>query len=427
MTEAPVEQSRSLFQPAGPRVSRFFRHHLGDLRVGGPNALLRKAFSFLGLLLAALPLLSVRVIRPFVLVRFGCLSSRRIGHFAGNTEVYLCERDAGMHGRRRALDIFYHDSPVCNHQLKKMWERILPINRFAGFLARLNQWLPGAQAHIVPWRYSGDRDIYGLLSGTQPHLSFTREEERRGQAELVELGIPQEAPFVCFHGRDSAYLDHQLDYGDWGYHDYRDSTIQNYVLAAEELASRGYVAIRMGALVKEPIRSLNSKVIDYATKARNEFLDIYLGAKCTFFIGSGTGIDNIPMIFRRPMVTVNLMPIGLPYTWGPDYLFIPKKLWLKKEQRYLTMREAFDSGAATFLQSELYEDHGIEIVENTPEEITSLVLEMDERLKGNWRTSDQDEDLQQRYWSFFQPNEWYKVFRARIGAQFLRENHQLLD
>lgn len=52
---------------------------------------------------------------------------------------------------------------------------------------------------------------------------------------------------------------------------------------------------------------------------------------------------------------------------------------------------------------------------------------MDERLKGMWQTTEEDEELQRRFWSLFKPSELNRVFRSRIGAEFLRQNRELLD
>ena len=56
-----------------------------------------RQFSKLLLTILLLPVIFiVRIIRPFILIRFGTLCSSRIGHYAANTEIYLCERDAGL-------------------------------------------------------------------------------------------------------------------------------------------------------------------------------------------------------------------------------------------------------------------------------------------------------------------------------------------
>lgn len=90
----------------------------------------------------------------------------------------------------------------------------------------------------------------------------------------------------------------------------------------------------------------------------------------------------------------------------------------------MTFKEQILSGAAKFYAGEKFLDHGIEVISNTAEEITDLVVEMDERLKGTWQPIDEDEILQARFESI---NESAGVRMPRIGAKFLRQNRQLLD
>ena len=130
---------------------------------------------------------------------------------------------------------------------------------------------------------------------------------------------------------------------------------------------------------------------------------------------------------RRPGVIVNMVPLEHVPTWGRNYLFIPKKLWLPAERRFMTFREILESGAGRIQRSERYAELGIEPVENSSEEITAAAVEMDERLNGTWHSSDEDEELQQRFWSLFKPSELNGVFFTRIGAEFLRQNRDLLD
>ena len=58
--------------------------------------------------------------------------------------------------------------------------------------------------------------------------------------------------------------------------------------------------------------------------------------------------------------------------------------------------------------------------------MTSLVMEMEARLKGTWQTTEDDEDLQRRFWSLFEDNEYHGEICSRIGAEFLRQNRELL-
>ena len=241
------------------------------------------------------------------------MQSERIGHFAINTELYLCELDNNINKPQGPyLDLWYHNWPISNRQLKLMWNRLLYVGpRF--FVTPLDRIisLSNNSAHRIASTLFEDRDVQHFLDNTPPHLNFLPKEEQRGEAGLRAMGIPKGAQFVVLIVRDSAYLDRRLPWRSWSYHDYRDSDVQNYILAAEELVARGYYVIRMGALVKEAMNVDHAMIIDYATNGmRSDFMDIYLGAKCKFCISNGTGYDSIPHIFRRPIVFIDFRSLG---------------------------------------------------------------------------------------------------------------------
>ena len=106
---------------------------------------------------------------------------------------------------------------------------------------------------------------------------------------------------------------------------------------------------------------------------------------------------------------------------------MPKKLWLRDKDRYMTFREILDSGVGRFSFSQLYDDYGIDIIENTPEEISQAAMEMDNRLDNNWQSTDEDEYLLQMFWKIFDKSELHGKICSRIGAQFLRDNTELLS
>jgi putative glycosyltransferase (TIGR04372 family) len=403
---------------------------------GRVTVLARKAYRLFLMALALPVVLLVRALRPLVCIRFGFLCSRRLGHFLGNVDLYLYKRDAGIYNRRR-FDILYYYLPICNYQVKKMLERtrklcICPFPDFMHALKRVNQLLPGGKAHTITELSSTIIEHYDKRSRMEPYLSFTPEEESRGRRELEKLGIPGGTSFVCFHARDKAYLDNTYPEYAWRYQDFRDSNIHNYLSAAEEVARRGYFGVRMGAVVKKALGSNNPRIIDYAVKARTEFLDIYMGAKCRFFICDACGTASIPAVFRRPIAWVNYVHLVLIPSGGAQDLFIPKKLWLKKEQRFLTLSEVLQSEIKNFCKTEQYERLGIKHIENTPEEIAALAIEMDERLKGTWQACEEDEELQRRFWSVFEasrssmPKTWHGELLLRVGRDFLRNNPEFV-
>ena len=412
-------------------VFPFFQCQVRAIRRGGFSVLLRKIQKLL-LTLASLPLvvmalpimISIRAVKPLLLVRFGSLRSERIGHFAYEPEIYLCEKDLGLYDTK-VVDIFYHNSTICNQALKRMWNRTLRVSPLIKWPDRINRKLLRWDEHTIPLQNNYHEDTRGFLAQVPIHLTFTPEEEYIGFEFLKNLGLSKNVQFICFNARDSAYLD-SIFFDNFGYHDYRNSSIHNFESAAKELAFRGYVAMRMGAIVKESLSTSNPRIIDYAKKYRTEFLDIFLCANCYFYLGDDCGLWAVPMIFRRPMAITNLIPLGNVHFWYPIYLFIPKKLWLLDEKRFLTFNEILKSDLAKAFHTDLYEQHGIEIVENSLEEIRALSVEMDDRLKGIWQSTEEDENLQKRFWDLYMPLKQNTKNFTRIGTIFLRENRELL-
>jgi putative glycosyltransferase (TIGR04372 family) len=388
----------------------------------------------LPLYVLAIPVVVViRVIRPWYLVRFGGLVSSRIGHFAANTELYLCERDAGINvPKQRYLDIFYIAKPISNEQLAKMWRGVLMVwpAWILAPIVRLNRLLPGAAVHEIGSTHG--RDLHNLYDRFPPHVKFTQEEEALGEAGMRDIGVPKGALYVCINVRDSAYLAGQ----GWAYHNYRDSDIQNYVLAAEELAARGLFVIRMGAKVHSSMKSNHPRVIDYATNGmRSDFMDIYLGAKCFFAISTGTGWDAIPEIFRRPIAYVNFGPFGYLCGYRNNVISITKHHFSLSKNRELSLSEIFTEGVGFCMQTSDYESKGVQLIDNTPEEIRDAAVEMVERLNGTWQPHEDDEALQKRFWEIF-PTDAVDAYegkplhgeiRARFGASFLRNNRSWLQ
>jgi len=357
--------------------------------------------------------------------------SQRIGHFAIDVEAYLCAREKPIH---HMGDIIGCPKPVCNLQLQTMWDRTLRIIPGAPLWRMLDRscrfWTRGDKHHVKLYDRNTD---YRLFMTTGPHLHFTEEEHQRGRELLEQMGIPVRAPWICIHNRDAAYLDKALG-RNWAYHNYRDFSVQTLLMASEELSRKGYYVVRMGAIVAEPIISDNSTVIDYASSAlRSDFADMYLLAKCSAYIGSDAGIASVPFIFRKPVSYINysLTLLGTLIN-GKCYPFpfITKHLLNKEKDRFLSLREMFDVGLYGAQHSSAFEEAGVEVIANTPEEIRDLAIEVDERLKGKWHPQPEDEELQQRFWDIFRQytqEERVGDIQTRIGASFLKDNTYLLN
>ena len=48
----------------------------------------------------------ITLLKPFIIIRFMSISSNRIGHFAGNVEMYLCAKN-NKRNNKKYYDIFF--------------------------------------------------------------------------------------------------------------------------------------------------------------------------------------------------------------------------------------------------------------------------------------------------------------------------------
>ena len=144
---------------------------------------------YLPLYVLAVPfVIVIRLISPWFLVRMGGLISIRIGHFAANTEMYFCERDARINTpMQRYVDLFHVAyRPICNRQLEIMWKRALHIwpSCVLEPAILVNRMTAGGTVHEIGDNSQGDRDVHNLLDRIPSHLEFNQEEEAFGETGL---------------------------------------------------------------------------------------------------------------------------------------------------------------------------------------------------------------------------------------------------
>tara|TARA_B110000008_G_C16968904_1_gene563129 strand:- start:1737 stop:3071 length:1335 start_codon:yes stop_codon:yes gene_type:complete len=395
--------------------------------------------------------LLIRLLSPILVIRLAPLDIGRIGG-TYHADLYLSEKQCG-HYQEKYLDIFYFVTSTnhVNHQWKKMWKRELNILSFSALpqsIERVNKLFPEFEKFQIPnsdfmpsreeynnYLTGKDSTVYknynkhlnSLLSVSKPNLSFTPKEIQLGERYLNEIGIPSEVSFICFHNRDSAFLDTVQSSFDWSYHDYRNSSLEKYLGAAEEMIGRGHYSVRIGSITKEKIHNTNRRLIDYANiEKKSDFLDIYLSSKCRFILCSDTGMSFPAEVFKRPLVYVNWTHILRLPVYALNGLIIFKKFFFKNENRFMSFSEMTSLNFFVVDTAKYFSDKGIEIIENSSQEICDVTLEMDKRLNGTWVPSPEDDYLQQCFWNLFGKDK-LKSLNLRIGAMFLRQNKNLLN
>lgn len=430
---------------------RFVRLNLRDLRSMDAAMLRRKLRTLvvhhlrsravsLVLLPFTVPIaLSLRLLRPAVVVRLGSINASRIGHLALDPEMCASEKEVGAWPTRRPVfDVWYvwrGAYPVANRQLLTMWRRSLRV--WPSWLWRrvddVSRVLPGGAAHVVPFRKGSpglpdhqQGDAFGAMRRTRPHLAFTDNEVRAARREIEAAGQDPLARHVCVLVRDPAYQRLVVP-GDHSNNDFRDSDVAKFVPAMRWLADQGVVVYRMGAVVREPLSEAHPRVVDYATIGmRSELLDVWLAATCEFFLSTATGLDAVAIAFRRDRVFADLgqlMSLCLTYPG----LSIPKLLRSESDGRLLTLRESVAAGALTFVDTVDLTRRGLGLRPNTPEEILAVVREAHERRSGTWVSRPDEDHLQHRLREALPESMTVGGVVGRVGYEFLRDHPWWLD
>ena len=390
--------------------------------------------------IAATLVLLLLLLSKLVKIRVHEVQNSRIGHFTVYTALtYLQFSNDKGKLRDRGINIYAVSSVFsANSYLEKLWKRqiLLLSGNFGWLIVDLFKRIPKNSVQVET--FGNDRT--GLLIKHPPCLTFNSDEIDRGTNFLKNLGLVNEQKYVCLHVRDSSYLAKSWNYfgysprHDWSHHDYRNSDINTYVAAADALADMGYTVFRMGAIVEKPLNSKHPRVIDYATNGmRTEFLDIFLGAHCTFCVSTGSGWDSVPQIFRRPSLYVNLLPVFPHDCVVRDLLIYPKIIQDKLTKIDLGLAEIVKRDIQTKHESHYYTSAGVECREMNSQELVKAVTEMAARVEGTFVETTEQKQLQEKLKLVLsthpklQPTPNYYPIRAEFASCFLSNYPNFLD
>lgn len=377
----------------------------------------------------------VQICKQYTEIRMHKLWSSRIGEYVAR---YLSAiEDSEQNAKNGILDVFVlTDCIYHNARLSKIIGRNIQIVD----QTNVYKWIyilshfPKVEftKYWNDYTYRSDDRIF-MANNTVRFLGFTEEEEKEGEYKKQLMGLCN--PYVCIESRDSAYLSVTEPELDYTYHNYRDSDVNKFNLSADYLYKHNINTVRMGRYVLNKVSFNNC--IDYANEFYDELMDIYLMKGCKFYVGDPNGITMLPAVLNRPVAFKNAVPVfiegygSLPR--NPQHLLIFKKYFYKKENRFCSVKEMMQIDKQVGVNGHIYEQLGIEVIENSAEEILDLVMEMNARIDGEWVETPEDIALQKKYQEMLK--EWCEeesmkesaLPHSRIGAMFLRKNSFLLE
>lgn len=304
----------------------------------------------------------------------------QFGHI-GLLDSYLKMAEFGWYPKANYL-LLAPASKVVNNEYLRCWhkrfiiirgdrlvDQLFPYQRQFGdgFMA-----YDGAGGKAEPWTLRAAKaQARWSAEKRAPLIALSEDERRVGEAKLRELGVPEGAWFVGLHVREGGF------YGEaaGGMSTHRNASIDDYVAAVNEVVARGGYVIRLGDRSMQPYPEPSKFVIDYPhTSAKSVEMDIFLCASARFVIGTTSGLTTACISFGTPMLIVNAISNDWQL-WTASVDFIFKRVYDRRNDRILNVREAFSQPVQGFLiNNAVMAKNGYFALNNTADEIHEAVL-----------------------------------------------------
>ena len=394
--------------------------------------LLGRFLVFLPLSLCATLVLGIySLFRPVKIFMLRCDRSK-ISFVVEDLEVALRieAHDQKTTGARRPLIFAVLDCDSPNRAFTAMYGRVVPfldddrplargVIRYAIPIFRLRR-------HYLPNKSNNRLQIWAREA---PVLQFTETEVLAGRNLQRKLLADDSKPFVCVGISERSYFE-QKNKSEHEVESHLDlyscmPEWKNYIPCTEALRDHATKTVRMGQYVSKDLRDIaGSSIFDYASTTRSEFGDVWLLANCKFVVVGASGMWWVSSAFNKPTVLTDSYSLNYS-TFGKNDLNIFQLAWSRTDKKLMTFEWIVNN--VDWAQKRSLIEGDIEIVKNTAEEITEVVLEMNQRIDGTWVETDEDIELQERFKKLRQSQPPWKVQQSvRIGAAFLRRYKHLL-
>jgi len=321
-------------------------------------------------------LVVMKMLQPFVRFQLCVIGFHRYGHLALEPEIFLAEREiikSTNASSKRVISV-WSLGPVAkqsNKYLASKWKQELLVfpSWFVNSLHSVGSVFPVLKLNEPKLSITGSMNG---LDKTASHVSFTANEIEEGKKGLVNIGINPDKPYVCLIVRDGGHYKSKGEIESAGY-EVLNFDINNFFGVAEALLESGFQVIRMGSGTERPFTGKPEGVIDYALlNNRSEFLDVFIAATCEFAVSTQTGPDAVCMLFRRPVLYVDVTSYIQFFfgsklaTWSPARLH--------KNGKILNLSEILNSEIAWFKDPTLFSKNGISQQKSSSSELKELVL-----------------------------------------------------
>lgn len=303
----------------------------------------------------------------------------RIGHFVMN--IFLSSQL--FKGKKIFYYIkgFEHPNKYLKKKLNENYnfdQKYEKVHKLMQILNFITMGLYKCSQPVEQMRMTSKYDFSKCFNGKKQIFEFNENENNQGLQYLKDNNINPNK-FICLLIRSKDYLKGIGRVSD-EISNFRNVNPNIFLPSIKYLLSIGYTIIRMGKHHNNQLPIEHENFHDYAvSNKRDDFLDIWLSAKCNFFLASGSGLGDIPSLFNKPRFTTCIFPIGHMQSWVPNHIYLFRHA--KKNGKFLTIKEQIELGIIREMHSVILNKQKIEITETDPNDILLAIMEFEKIYK----------------------------------------------
>ena len=163
-------------------------------------------------------------------------------------------------------------------------------------------------------------------------------------------------------------------------------------------------------------------------------IDFLINKYSKYNICGNSGLTAISSVLRKSIIYINFIPFNLDNLsyCSPGSIILPKKNFSYDKNRFLNFREMNKLNFSIHNTNNPYQENKLEVMNNTPDEILNVVIEMENKFKDQLSFYNKNKKFQKNFWDIFENKEQDKVkflennLKILISSSFLEQNQELL-
>lgn len=252
--------------------------------------------------------------------------------------------------------------------------------------------------------------------GLPPVLELDPRHKEEGWKFLRQQGVPDGGWFVVTQVRHAT--SHVTDKVA-----IRNSDVSSYLEAYRQIVARGGWVVRIGDSRMPAIPPFDNVLDLTRWEDRPDWLDLFLVAESRFFLGSASGPCSLTATFQTPLVMANIPANCFPVSERD--IFVPKLLRCRRTCELLHFRESLTPKFQYLFNGKIYEELGVEVVENDPQDLAAAAMEMLERIEGTISYTEEDLILRSRFDALASALEGRPI-KCGLARDFARKHRSLI-